>query len=534
MSLLYRAMWLAEADGLLSTVDREFRRWANEPPRRLDLSSADEARTSTSDAKIETPESNEHGSIRRLVVHEDNNETRWTTTVIAIAQRNAAEGWVWVDVESVSTAYYGRMEIAAPRLVRSLLDALPSSHRGSVKLRRQEFKLGPREMDGFASLLVDPSRDLPLVVFSPDYKADPSFTIKRAQQAAGTLAGIAQVHLLVPDGEDQFRQIMGSELGVWSGACRVYMPGIDLDEPVSWHHRYFLSRSMGDKPIDAGLIVARHLSPRVARQRAPKSYVRLRNLLDVDQAGQIDDLWTLNDGLEDELERTRESHLSATAEAHYLADQLGRVQQDARRAWVTYEQLWAAVEAAGARESVEHQLSSATTADSEPLPDPPDKCADIPLLAARHLHSVVIHPDACEDLDRLDDQLEGPVWANAAWRALRALNQYAQQAQDFNGSFYTWCAESGSPYAWPTKKLAMKESDSVRNNPKYYEPRVRSVDTAVHPDGKMFMDKHIKVAEGGGPLIPRILFEDDTGRKTRKVHIGFFGPHDLVPNPSAN
>ena len=31
----------------------------------------------------------------------------------------------------------------------------------------------------------------------------------------------------------------------------------------------------------------------------------------------------------------------------------------------------------------------------------------------------------------------------------------------------------------------MKESDSVHNNPKYYEPRVRPVDTAVHPDGKM-------------------------------------------------
>lgn len=527
-------MWQAAAGGLLDTVDKEFRSWTKEPPRHLDLDGSDEARTSTADAKIDRPDSNQHGSIRRFVVHEDNDETRWITTVIAIVEKDAAEGWVWVDVESVSTAYYSRIEVAAPRLVRNLLDVLPSSRRGPVKLRRKEFKLGPREMHEFASLLVDPERDLPLVVFSPESRGNPSFTIERAQKAAGTLSGIAQVHLLVPDGEDQFREVMGSELGVWSGACRVYMPGIDLAEPVSWHHRYFLSRSMGDKPVDAGLIVARHLSPRVARQRAPKSYVRLRNLLDVDQGRQIEELWADNDRLEDELAKAHESHEGAAAEAHSLAEQLDQLQRDNNRAWATYHQLWAAVDAAGVREDVESKLSPDASADAEPLPEAPDKSEDIPALAKRHLRFVVIHPDACEGLSRLDDQREGQVWANAAWRALVALDQYAQQAQEFNGGFYTWCAESGSPYAWPIKKLTMKESDSVRDNPKYYEPRVRRVDTAVHPKGRMYMEAHIKVAEGGGPLIPRIHFVDDTGRSTKKIHVGFFGPHDLVPNPSAN
>lgn len=534
MSLLYRAMWQSEADGLLGTVDREFRRWAKEQPRFLDLSCRDEARSSRADAKIETPESNEHGSISRFVVHEDNDETRWITTVTAIVERRAATGWVWVDLESVSTAYYSGVKFAAPRLVRYLLDALPSSRRGPVELRSQEFKLGPREMQEFGSLLVDPERDLPLVVFSRDSKSAAQFTIDRAQMAAETLAGIAQVHLLVPYGEDQFREVMGSELGVWSGACRVYMPGIDLEEPVSWHHRYFLSRSMGDNPRDAGLIVARYLSPRMARQRAPRAYVRLRHLLDVDQAKQIDELWSDNDRLEDELASARDSYLSATAEWDRLASQLPRLQRDIRRAWTTNGQLWAAIDAAGARESVESQLIPIATAENEDLPEPPDKCADVPEFAVRHLRFVKFHPNACEDLDRLDDQLQGPLWAKTSWQALCALDQYAQQAPEFSGGFYNWCSDSGSPYAWPPAKLAMKESDSVHNNPKYHEPRVRPVDTAVHPDGKMFMEKHIKVAEGGGPLIPRIYFEDDTGGATGKIHIGFFGPHDLVPNPSAN
>ena len=52
----------------------------------------------------------------------------------------------------------------------------------------------------------------------------------------------------------------------------------------------------------------------------------------------------------------------------------------------------------------------------------------------------------------------------------------------------------------------------------------------------MFMEAHLKVAEGGGMLAPRIYFHDDTGHNsnTRMVHVGFFGPHDLVPNKSAN
>jgi hypothetical protein len=41
---------------------------------------------------------------------------------------------------------------------------------------------------------------------------------------------------------------------------------------------------------------------------------------------------------------------------------------------------------------------------------------------------------------------------------------------------------------------------------------------------------HIKSIQGGGMQIPRIYFHDDTKGKTGKVHIGFIGPHDLVPN----
>lgn len=50
--------------------------------------------------------------------------------------------------------------------------------------------------------------------------------------------------------------------------------------------------------------------------------------------------------------------------------------------------------------------------------------------------------------------------------------------------------------------------------------------------GTQVMEAHVKIAEGGGETIPRLYFayDDDLG----KVRVGFFGPHRLVPNPSAS
>jgi hypothetical protein len=48
------------------------------------------------------------------------------------------------------------------------------------------------------------------------------------------------------------------------------------------------------------------------------------------------------------------------------------------------------------------------------------------------------------------------------------------------------------------------------------------------------MLSHIKVAEGGGPLAPRIYFYDDTRGPTGIIHVGFFGPHRHMPNKSTN
>jgi hypothetical protein len=60
------------------------------------------------------------------------------------------------------------------------------------------------------------------------------------------------------------------------------------------------------------------------------------------------------------------------------------------------------------------------------------------------------------------------------------------------------------------------------------------VATALDRSGSMIMTAHLKIAEGGGMLAPRIYFHDDTKGPTKRVHVGYFGPHRNVPNISAN
>ncbi len=76
----------------------------------------------------------------------------------------------------------------------------------------------------------------------------------------------------------------------------------------------------------------------------------------------------------------------------------------------------------------------------------------------------------------------------------------------------------------------MTESDTVKKNIGLSGRRVLPVSTEVDATGQILMLAHLKVAEGGGNLAPRIYFYDDTAGSTKKVHVGFVGPHYLMPN----
>jgi hypothetical protein len=80
----------------------------------------------------------------------------------------------------------------------------------------------------------------------------------------------------------------------------------------------------------------------------------------------------------------------------------------------------------------------------------------------------------------------------------------------------------------------MTESQSVQQSSRLRNQRLLPVAREVCSDAKVVMLAHLKIAEGGGPLAPRVYFHDDTRGPTGRVHIGFIGPHKYMENTRTN
>jgi hypothetical protein len=164
----------------------------------------------------------------------------------------------------------------------------------------------------------------------------------------------------------------------------------------------------------------------------------------------------------------------------------------------------------------------------------PGSCQEAIDLADQHLGSLVVHTEAGQDLEAIDQALECRSWIRSIWQGFVALSEYAVAAVEFNGNCWLWCSDSGHAWAWPAtdKKLAMDESQDVKTTDRYRRQRVFPVDKSVHPGGQRLMLAHLKIAQGGGNHIPRVYFYDDTKGATAKMHVGFVGPHYLAENGS--
>jgi len=144
---------------------------------------------------------------------------------------------------------------------------------------------------------------------------------------------------------------------------------------------------------------------------------------------------------------------------------------------------------------------------------------------------VAIRDSTPKELEALEADEKSADWAREILRGLRALQAYAEEAEHFTGGFWEWCEHSNNPATWNAspQKLAMSESDTVKNDGRLWRMRRFPIDTAVEPNGYKHMEAHLKIAEGGGQHIPRLYFHDDVKGRTGQVHVGFIGPHRLVP-----
>jgi hypothetical protein len=533
MSLLYRSIWEDSREDLRSVARHAMRRWLDEQ-KHLDVGELTDGEvgfeTATGPTRLSTTSGKASGraAVRtRLIEIRPASGERWITTLTAItADESEDGGTLWVDLERVSEDPFARVPLRVPNLVRSLIhDAIDTG--GMPRVGHVPLLRRPEAIDasGLAGLVRNQERRISLAVFSHDPVGGIQVTLDRARVAYDRLLGVAQVYLLAPDQIDEFNERIGEDLAVWGGAARLYLPNRGAGGLVPERHRYVPAFRTAKSVSAAAGEFSTQLSSMVTASLPPDGYDELRPAL-VGGDRTSDEFLGIaleeNALLTSEVEGLRANVADQDEEVFELQAQIDNLETEVNRRAAEIASLWATF---GKKE----------LAGDHSLPTEVDTIAEVLELSA-NLHHVVVAVEAPVDIDKLDSSVQSRSWAMSIWRALRALDGYAANVEDISGGFWEWCQQTHTAWKWPasTKKLAMTESESVLNSDRLRRARQLPIATAVSIDGLIEMLSHIKIAQGGGPLAPRIYFYDDTSGSTGKVHVGFIGPHEHMPNKGTN
>ncbi|MPY94611.1 MAG: hypothetical protein GEV08_16585 [Acidimicrobiia bacterium] len=556
MSLIYRAVWDDDWCQPLLVLDDEFKEWCiwkgideDDIPRRGRFQQDDSLwiEVRRADAEI--------GRALRCTLSETDPRGRtWTTTATALADHETRSFWVDLECDDPGG---GEPEMAAPRLVRGLIanGGRPTSY--GLPMRTDARRLGPGTVDELVGALLDPARQVPIVVFSPDLRADPPTTIRRADATAQTLAGLAHVYAVSPPASTMLNEALREGFGVYGGAVRMYLPPLRVDDPDdAYRHRWIPARLIAVHPRRAASMLARRLARLQLHPPIPSAWGHLAGLLrrptelEVDaRASQISNTRAASESHADEptLRAEIEDLTKLLAEADLVRE---AVEEQAR--W-EISRLEAAVVIGEAdryddadeledlrreRDGLQRTIRALANQTAIPLvglgSDPHD--LDVPISigeaidsARTYLERIEIHDDAPRDIDELEATAKYQVWASAIWQGLLALHDYAaaKRMGMQPPGFKLWCEQTG---AWPTSKLAMTESETVLNNDQLRNLRHFPISTDIAPSGRLHMFAHLKIQAGGGGNIPRLYFYDDTDGASQQIHVGFIGPHRYVRN----
>ncbi|MEN2740645.1 hypothetical protein ABCS02_22860 [Microbacterium sp. X-17] len=527
MSLLYRALWSDETtlehDEVIQRLRQRVAGWAQE--------SSDPVALVEGETELDVSQGR-HRSIvfRRLgakafdvIVNDQKlgDPRRWTVVV-----------WVVADDTGVHTLVEGRMEsddptlrvsVGRPRVVHELLEASEKPRLGKSAVLTAPVSISAEDIDALVETLSDPERSLPTIVCTERAGDQGGDWLAAAHKIASRTEGVATVITLDSAAVAALREKLGM-LAVWGGGIRVYAPG-PVTESDGWRHRYYLGSRLEDGRYPTIDRIVYSVSQLSTRRRVPDVFRVLRepsglpaNALE----GMIPaaELEAERERWEFDLDVARDEHSEVERELAAATGHLARL-KDELLARGMADLLW----------GTQHEVEAS-------VPDEVQDTSEAALAAQLYLSRWLALPgSAVRDVEDIDTSPNAFAWGNTTWRGLRALAAYAQDRLEGwdGGGFWEWCA-SGPVLGWPatSKKLSMSEGETVQNSAKLRKTRIFAVDARVDASGKIEMLAHLKISEGGGPLAPRVYFYDDTNGPTRMVHVGFVGPHALVPNKSTN
>jgi hypothetical protein len=515
MAVVYRSIWTDDRLDLHQVAREEFSSWL--AGKGIDLEVPESGAVSEGSRTVSRLESEAGGArAQRLRLEEDSPDDYWATTVTTIEQ--GEQRWGWVDLEWVaSNVYADPPDFASPRIARTLI-AGGHARVGSVVLNDLPMTVTSDDVPALKELIFNADRLLPIAVITMATGEHFDTVRDRAERAAKALAGVALVAFVTGPAVHRLNEELGSELEVFGGAVRVYLPGIDPHRTRSFRHRYVKREQVSRRPQAAAHILARLIFRQASQARPPLVFRRdLRGGFTGAADADLVELFDLQDA---DLQRLTESLQEAEdlVEVATLEQEEAQVEAAALAARVRYleEELAAA--------GVHLRGAPTPTAD---VPNTAETLQDAAELARSHLSCISLPTAATADLDTLDAHERSGVWGQKAWQSLRALSEYARRKADgkLAGDFKIANREGQlGTFGIPDNWVTMHESATTDQNPTYRQARTFSVPEDVDVSGAVYMAAHIKLQAGGRPC-PRIHFHDDTDGASGVVHVGWLGDH---------
>ncbi|GGR06448.1 PspA/IM30 family protein [Streptomyces aurantiogriseus] len=486
---------------------------------------------------------------------EDKQEGTWQTTLTSAVDRESGAAYVGVDLEHYPSPGRRQFTPIPPRLVRELLDHFTVTD-GTIRLSTAPHLIDADSVGLLVSALTDPDRGLPLVLAAEPSNDDPAWE-RLLTGVIRNLVGIATVFRLEREAVPVFRNEAGERHDVFPGQIRTYLPDVTLGSAEDGRrHRLLTYRRLSDPKFrNADIRISRYprqhavTTPQPALLAEP-AFPGIEEVLKDLRAARSQTAESLGNetvgSLRTQLNTANETidkaleELSEAASARDLAERSRRaLDEQLREATDRYEYEIADHDATQAELSaLRHQVAvlqqrlvkagRAEDAYTPPVEESaPMSFAELNERVRDRMKHLVLTYDKSKAED-LDDDMKSSTWASKVWDALLALDSYgATSASDegFGGTFRDFCeAAPQGMRTYPLTRVAMVESDSVRNDKRFRQQRMLPVPPEVDTSGRVFMEAHIKI-DNKGRIAPRIHFYDDTAGATGKVIVGYIGPH---------
>ncbi|MGA0117350.1 MAG: hypothetical protein ACO3JF_03065 [Ilumatobacteraceae bacterium] len=456
----------------------------------------------------------------------EEHEGNWVTSITAIwtPENNV----FWADVRTeLPQSQVGIVK--APSIVRALLLS-----GGEPQIGRDNIEVQPREVDDHNSLdellvgLSDSERVIPYLVYRVGEKSERRQSMQRATRASETLAGLAQVFVVDEQSVRFLNGVLPTPLRLDEVGARLFMPMV-MEQSSDEKLTYFVpSSDLGDDQKQLGRMMLRRIGITSQWPEVPVTWAMLKrecdqvrtellsvakeNGADID-TGAIPRPTSTNEAMDEELERLRSEISYFQDEALTAAIAAEENSENAQR---LFDQLVTHLSNGEAHTSIQNFRS--TIGET---------------IAATRASSMylVIPRSAEQSIDVLEMSASSTVWARDLSQLFVSMERYAHAVAQglFKGDYMLWCQTRGD---YSTQKIAMNESDPTQKDPTLRSKRVFEVSTELDVQGLKLMLSHVKIQLRGGPQIPRLFFHDDTKGRTGKIHIGFIGPHYLVPTSS--